>query len=383
MKDTLASPTPATIQPSGEGAAVTNGAPTEAEADVVLREVTVQYGTNRAVDTLDLAVGRGELLSLLGPSGCGKTTTLRVIAGFVRATSGHVLVKGRDVSGVPPYRRNLGIVFQSYALFPHKTVFDNIAFGLRMRGADHDAIQRAVCDIVDVVRLEGLERRYPSQLSGGQQQRVALARALVFHPEVLLLDEPLSNLDEKLRHEMRGEIRRIQQELGITAIFVTHDQGEALALSDRVAVMNQGRVEQLGTAREVYEAPSSRFVADFIGAAVLLPGRPEGPDTFLTEDGLRIRVGPDSSNSGLQSVWIALRPEAIVVNPSPERPLENRVQGIVSTVTYQGATTGLVVEVRPGGTLRVETPSGTAASLGPGATVELGWPASAGRLLER
>ena len=354
-----------------------------AEADVVLRGVTVQYGANRAVDNLDLAVGRGELLSLLGPSGCGKTTTLRVIAGFVRPSAGQVLVKGRDVGPIPPYRRNIGVVFQSYALFPHKTVFDNVAFGLRMRRAGRDQIQRAVGEITRVVRLEGFEGRYPGQLSGGQQQRVALARALVFRPEVLLLDEPLSNLDEKLRQEMRGEIRRVQQELGITAIFVTHDQGEALALSDRVAVMNDGRIEQVGSAREVYEAPASRFAAEFIGAAVVLPGRLDGPDAFVTDDGLRIAVRPEVAGATPAARWIALRPEAIQVNPLAEPALENRAQGVVRSVTYGGATTELVVEARPGGVLPVEAPSAVAVALRPGADVRLGWPAAAGRLLDR
>jgi putative spermidine/putrescine transport system ATP-binding protein len=230
-----------------------------------LQGLTKRYDDFVAVDNITLGVPKGELVAFLGPSGCGKTTSLRMIAGLTPQSGGHIVVGGKDLTGVPTYRRDMGLVFQSYALFPHMTVERNIAFGLEMRGVARDEIASRVRDAVSLVHLHGMETRRPTALSGGQQQRVALARALVIRPSILLLDEPLSNLDAKLRDEMRNEIRDIQQRLGITAVFVTHDQAEALTMCDKVVVMNRGKIEQMGTPIELYEQPRTGFVAEFIG----------------------------------------------------------------------------------------------------------------------
>ncbi len=235
------------------------------DAALRLAGITKRYGGVTAVDGVDLEVREGEFLTLLGPSGCGKTTTLGLIAGFFPPSAGEIYLKGRPVAGLPPFRRDIGVVFQDYALFPHMTAGDNVAFGLRMRGMEKSQIQKQVDQALDLVQLRGLAQRRPLELSGGQRQRVALARALVIRPAVLLLDEPLSNLDLKLREEMRVEIAGLQRRLGITTVFVTHDQGEALVMSDRIAVMNAGRIEQLGRPAEIYERPATRFVAEFIG----------------------------------------------------------------------------------------------------------------------
>jgi spermidine/putrescine transport system ATP-binding protein len=234
-------------------------------SDLRLEGITKCYGAVTAVDGVNLEVRDGEFLTLLGPSGCGKTTTLGLIAGFFPPTAGEIYLKGRPVAGLPPFKRDIGVVFQDYALFPHMTAGENVAFGLRMRGIEKSRIQKQVDEALELVQLRGLAERRPLELSGGQRQRVALARALVIRPAVLLLDEPLSNLDLKLREEMRVEIAGLQRRLGITTVFVTHDQGEALVMSDRIAVMNAGRIEQLGRPDEIYERPASRFVAEFIG----------------------------------------------------------------------------------------------------------------------
>jgi ABC-type Fe3+/spermidine/putrescine transport system ATPase subunit len=253
-----------------------------AETDVELRGVTKRFDDVVAVDALDLAVYRGEFLSLLGPSGCGKTTTLRLIAGFERPDEGELLIGGEDVSRLPPYRRDVNTVFQSYALFPHLNVVQNVAYGLRQRGLRKGAREAQAREILKLVRLPQVAERKPRQLSGGQQQRVALARALVMKPRVLLLDEPLGALDLKVRKELQLELKLIQREVGITFVYVTHDQEEALALSDRVAVMNQGRIEQLASPRDIYDAPATPFVADFIG------------DTnFIKQDGATLAVRPE------------------------------------------------------------------------------------------
>ena len=235
------------------------------EAALRLAGITKRYGGVIAVDGVDLEVREGEFLTLLGPSGCGKTTTLGLIAGFFPPGAGEIYLKGRPVAGLPPFKRDIGVVFQDYALFPHMSAGDNVAFGLRMRNLDRGEIDQRVKEALDLVQLRGLAERRPLELSGGQRQRVALARALVIRPAVLLLDEPLSNLDLKLREEMRVEIAGLQRRLGITTVFVTHDQGEALVMSDRIAVMNAGRIEQLGRPAEIYEKPATRFVAEFIG----------------------------------------------------------------------------------------------------------------------
>jgi spermidine/putrescine transport system ATP-binding protein len=250
--------------------------------DVELRDVTKRFDDAVAVDHLDLAVRKGEFLSLLGPSGCGKTTTLRLVAGFERPDEGEILIDGKDVAPLPPYRRDVNTVFQSYALFPHLTVLDNVAYGLKQRGLRRAAREARALELLRLVKLEQLARRKPKQLSGGQQQRVALARALVLAPKVLLLDEPLGALDLKVRKGLQIELKRIQSEIGITFVYVTHDQEEALAMSDRVAVMNEGRIEQLGPPREIYDSPATPFVADFIGET-----------NFIRRNGSVIAVRPE------------------------------------------------------------------------------------------
>ncbi|HEX4173544.1 MAG TPA: ABC transporter ATP-binding protein [Acetobacteraceae bacterium] len=241
-----------------------------AEPALQVSGLTRRFGHVTAVDRVDLTVWQGEFVTLLGPSGCGKTTTLNLIAGFIAPHGGTIRLQGRPVEWLPPFRRNLGLVFQDYALFPHMTVAENVGFGLRMRHVARAEVARRVADALTLVQLRGLGERRPHQLSGGQRQRVALARALVIRPAMLLLDEPLSNLDLKLREEMRVEISTLQRRLGIATVFVTHDQGEALTMSDRVAVMREGRIEQIGTASDIYERPATRFVASFIGAANLI-----------------------------------------------------------------------------------------------------------------
>ncbi|TIW89567.1 MAG: ABC transporter ATP-binding protein, partial [Mesorhizobium sp.] len=239
---------------------------------VEFRDIDIAYGKFVAVRDFSLSIRKGSFVTLLGPSGCGKTTILRSIAGLVDISGGQIMIDGRRVDDIPIYKRNIGLVFQSYALFPHKNVFDNVAFGLKYRNVPKPEIARKVGKALEMVRLPGSEKKLPSQLSGGQQQRIALARAIVFEPQVLLLDEPLSALDANMREEMRVEIKKIQKETGITAIFVTHDQEEALSMSDRIVVMNAGAVEQIGTPEQVYETPATAFVADFLGKANMLAG---------------------------------------------------------------------------------------------------------------
>jgi iron(III) transport system ATP-binding protein len=276
-----------------------------------------QAGDVRAVDNVSLAIAQGEFVTLLGPSGCGKTTTLRLIAGFESPTQGHIILDGRCLDDVPPNRRNMAMVFQSYAIFPHLSVFENIAYGLRIKRLPTAEMRYKIAQVLHLTALTGLEQRAPHQLSGGQQQRVALARALVMEPKVLLFDEPLSNLDAKLREQMRAEIRRIQQTLGITSVYVTHDQAEAMTLSDRIVVMHRGRIVQVGTAYEIYRRPVNAFVADFIGKANLLPARVVGvaPDRLDLEVLGRPLSLPPSDGArriGARAMLLA-RPEAIVL----------------------------------------------------------------------
>jgi putative spermidine/putrescine transport system ATP-binding protein len=295
---------------------------------VALTGVRKAFGTTAALAGVDLNVYEGELLSLLGPSGCGKTTTLNVIAGFVVPDAGHVLIDGSDVTAEPAWRRGLGVVFQSYALFPHMTVADNIAFGLRERGVPRADAAARVAEALELVRLAGAGAKRPGQLSGGQQQRVALARALVIRPRVLLLDEPLAALDRKLREEMRTELREIQRAVGTTTVFVTHDQHEALGLSDRVAVMNAGRIEQLGTPEEIYERPATAFVADFVGASSVLAGRATaagGVDVAGTP--LSVRLGRSLTPG--ETVRLLVRPEQIALGGEGANALPARVVGVM------------------------------------------------------
>jgi spermidine/putrescine ABC transporter ATP-binding subunit len=328
-----------------------------AAVDVHLDRVTKRFGPVTAVHAVTLEVRQGEVLALLGPSGCGKTTTLRMIAGFEDPDEGSVRIKGHVVNDVPTYRRNLGMVFQQYALFPHMTVFENVAFGLRMRRAARADVPALVREAMALVRLEGLEARFPSELSGGQQQRVALARAVVTKPSVLLLDEPLGALDRKLREQMQIELRALQRAVGITTIFVTHDQEEALTLSDRIAVMERGEIVQIGTPGEIYEHPRSRFVSDFIGVSNFLAGRVvarDGGAVTIALDGAEAGAVPlvAASADGLapgDPVEVAVRPEKIrLANGSARRadapvgradaPV-NIIAGRVENVVYLGAVT--------------------------------------------
>jgi spermidine/putrescine transport system ATP-binding protein len=298
----------------------------------------------RAVAGVDIVIRTGEFFSLLGPSGCGKTTTMRMIAGFEEPTSGEVRLYGKSVLGIPPNKRDVNMVFQSYALFPHMSVFENVAFGLRRKGVDKAEVTRRVGDILQTVGLTGREKRRPKELSGGQQQRVALARALVNRPRALLLDEPLGALDLKLRQAMQVELKRIQREVGITFIYVTHDQGEALTMSDRIAVMNDGLVEQLAAPREIYEHPASRFVAGFIGTSNLLSGTVQsvtGQTAVLVhrdgehvevelKDGMRVSPG--------DPLELTVRPEKMILSAEPA-PADCRLRGAVTEVVYLGTST--------------------------------------------
>ena len=304
-------------------------ASTIAKTVVALDGVSKRYGAVRALNAIDLAVYDGELLSLLGPSGCGKTTTLNVIAGFVVPDAGRVVLDGAEVTAQPAWRRGLGVVFQSYALFPHMSVGDNVAFGLRERGVSRRETETRVAETLALVRLPDAARRMPAQLSGGMQQRVALARALVIRPRVLLLDEPLAALDRKLREEMRAELKEIQREVGITTIFVTHDQHEALGLSDRVAVMHGGRIEQLGTPREVYERPATPFVADFIGASTALEGHALDERTVTLVGGQRVEVRLPHALATGAAVRLLVRPERVAVGVGGANTLRARIVSVM------------------------------------------------------
>jgi len=315
-------------------------------AVVELRGCTRDFGRVRAVDGLDLTVYEGEFLSLLGPSGCGKTTTLNLIAGFVAPTAGRVLIDGADVTDRPPYVRGLGVVFQSYALFPHMSAFENVAFGLRERRVPESEVRRRVGETLRLVRLDREGGQRPGQLSGGMQQRVALARALVYEPRVLLLDEPLAALDKKLREEMRGEMREIQRSVGITTIFVTHDQVEALSLSDRVAVMSRGRIEQLAPPREIYERPATRFVADFVGASSRLRGRATAADRVELGPGVSVRVDVGRALPIGEFVELAIRPERVAVGAELDAcAAANSIAGRIVRLTYLGAQMEVAVEI--------------------------------------
>ena len=338
-----------------------------------LRGCTRDYGAVRAVDALDLAVHDGEFLALLGPSGCGKTTTLNLVAGFVEPTAGRILVDGEDVTGRPPHLRGLGVVFQSYALFPHLSVRENVAFGLRERRVPKAEVERRVGEALGLVRLDRDGRQRPGELSGGMQQRVALARALVYQPRVLLLDEPLAALDKKLREEMRDELRAIQRSVGITTIFVTHDQAEALGLADRIAVMNRGRIEQLGEPREVYERPATRFVADFIGASTVLRGPAVAADRVAI-GGATLRMAEGRPRPAGATVELAIRPERVLLASAPgDNVLDARVEGLV----YQGAQTEVTARLADGQRVLAFVPEPVPVPLAIGETVRLHLPADA------
>ena len=355
---------------------------------VRLEAITKRFDQTLAVDALSLVVRRGEFVCLLGPSGCGKTTTLRMIAGFVEPDAGTISIDGQDVTDRPPNRRDIGMVYQSYALFPHMTVFENVAFGLRMRSVAGAAIAERVTAALALVDLAGLERRKPGQLSGGQQQRVALARALVIQPSVLLLDEPLSNLDAKLRKRMQLELKTLQRRVGITTIHVTHDQEEALSLADTVVILNGGAVEQVGTPRDVYARPRSAFVADFLGRANFMAGRVSapgpGPDgvTFVADRGEVLAVREAGTFLPGATVQAFIRPERVELRRAADGSRENGLPGKVEQVLFTGSLVTIEVQTTTGRRLVAERPSsGSEAIYEPGDPVLVVLPAEALRLL--
>jgi spermidine/putrescine transport system ATP-binding protein len=329
-----------------------------AEPALSLLGIEKRYGDTLAVAGITLDVPEGEFLTLLGPSGCGKTTTLGLVAGFFPLSAGEVRIKGRPVTNLPPFRRDIGVVFQDYALFPHMSAAQNVAFGLKMRKVAKEEANRRVAEALDLVKLRGLGERRPHELSGGQRQRVALARALVIRPAILLLDEPLSNLDLKLREEMRVEIAELQRRLKITTVFVTHDQGEALVMSDRIAVMNAGRIEQIGPPAEIYERPASRFVAEFIGRMNLFPGRVAAEGGALVvraAEGptLAVPVPPGALDGA--GVNIAVRPERARVLQEPPPAGWFAAQGRVDQILYLGSTREVRLQLQSGARATVET----------------------------
>lgn len=316
---------------------------------VELRDVVKLYGDIPAVDHVTMSIRHNEFFSLLGPSGCGKTTSLRMIAGFERPTSGQIIIDGKSMGGTPPFRRNVNTVFQSYALFPHMTVEQNVAFGLQMKGVGRDEIKRRTAEALELVRLPGMALRYPKQMSGGQQQRVALARALVNRPKVLLLDEPLGALDLKLRKEMQIELKTLQHQVGITFIYVTHDQEEALTMSDRIAIMSRGKALQIGSPLEIYERPNCRFVADFIGETNFLDGKVtavNGEFATLTLDDGHTFMG--RAGEGVRAGLLA----TLSVRPEKMQLLDNRVNGSTNTyevdifsIAYVGSDTRVIINL--------------------------------------
>jgi putative spermidine/putrescine transport system ATP-binding protein len=333
-------------------------------SSIRLSSLTKRFGALLAVDNLDLELNQGELVAFLGPSGCGKTTTLRMIAGFERADSGAIYLGGREVSNLPPERRDAGMVFQNYALFPHLTVYDNVAFGLQMRKVPKAEIRQRVADILAKVQLTGMETRYPRQLSGGQQQRTALARALVFNPTVLLLDEPLANLDAKLREEMRFYIRNLQQEFGITTVYVTHDQAEALVLADRVAVMRGGVLQQVDVPEEIYLRPKNAWIANFVGIANLIEGtvvdQADGIHVIKTHLGSLRGIADQTLLPGTR-VKVNVRPESLRLQVSAQEgdgadmvSAGNRLDGIVEDRAYLGNLADYRVRARGELILRVQ-----------------------------
>jgi spermidine/putrescine transport system ATP-binding protein len=360
--------------------------------DVELQGVSKKYGGVVAVDNIDLQVGHGSFYSLLGPSGCGKTTTLRLVAGFERPDRGRVLIAGRDVAALPPYRRDVNTVFQHYALFPHMTVKENVAFGLQEKKTSQAEVTRRVGEALDMVRLGHLGGRAPRELSGGQQQRVALARALVNRPTVLLLDEPLGALDLKLRKEMQLELKVLQQQVGITFVYVTHDQEEALTMSDRMAVMQDGHILQEGTPREIYEHPATRFVAEFIGLSNFFVGEvvAQENDRVLVQTAASLKVwcvtaqrpGPGTP------VTVAVRPEKIeIATSSPPPSAQNVWSGRVVAGTFLGEQTEYRVRLEAGQDVIVRRQNlglnGTNPQVAPGAVVYVSWPPDVSLVLPR
>ncbi len=365
-----------------------------AEFAVELRKVSKRFpGPSgeevRAVKDIAMQIRDGEFFSMLGPSGCGKTTTLRMIAGFELPTDGEVLIHGKPMGQTPPFQRPVNTVFQNYALFPHMTIGENVAFGLEMKGAPKSEISPRVQQALEMVRLPGYEKRRPKQLSGGQQQRVALARALVNRPEVLLLDEPLGALDLKLRKEMQLELKNLQREVGITFIYVTHDQEEALTMSDRIAVMDHGAVRQIGLASEIYEEPNSRFVADFIGETNFIEGKVQAVNGAYAEfeaGGLKFLASAPAGVGRGDGATLAVRPERIRLTHAKPEDTPNAYPGNVSESVYIGTDTRYLVELAPTVSVRVRqqnvVPVGMPALEGPvGVKVWVSWPPDSGRVL--
>jgi spermidine/putrescine transport system ATP-binding protein len=359
-----------------------SGVETDTQFDVELRKVFKVFNGETAVRGIDLNVRQGEFFSILGPSGCGKTTTLRLIAGFEDPTAGEVLIQGRSMVHVPAYRRPVNTVFQSYALFSHMTVWDNIAFGLRIKNCGKAEVQDRVREALRLVKMESFVRRFPSQLSGGQQQRVALARALVNRPTVVLLDEPLGALDLKLRKEMQVELSNLHKQLGVTFVMVTHDQEEALSLSDQIAVMNEGKIEQIGTPSEIYESPATPFVADFIGDTNLFQGQVQGHDAqtlkIVTDKGLKIiaKARGDGNHTLSQQVVVSVRPEKIQVSlEKPSTPV-NCFEGRLKHTMYLGTHVHYVVELLSGDVLTILQPSRLEGTPDPQTPIHIHWSAT-------
>ena len=361
---------------------------------VTLQGVTKRFGKTVAVDSIDLEVQPREFISLLGPSGCGKTTTLRMVSGFEEPTSGRILISGADTTSVPPHKRRVNTVFQSYALFEHMTVAENVAFGLRVKGFDKSTTATKVAEALDLVRLAQFAQRRPAQLSGGQKQRVALARAIVNEPEVLLLDEPLSALDLKLRQAMRHELSRLHDELGLTFIFVTHDQQEAITMSDRIAVMDHGRIHQLGTPSEIYERPASRFVADFIGETNLLEvigaGHSGGMPAVRMATGelVPLAEADNGSTAPDRKLLLAVRPQRVTVTAAdePSEPDQAAVAGQMAELLFLGDSTRATVMLADGSqvvALRYnEAGHHPFGQLRPGDPVTVGWSRDAACVIE-
>jgi spermidine/putrescine transport system ATP-binding protein len=351
--------------------------PVAGDADIVLRGVTKRFGDLTAVDALDLSIPRGSFFALLGPSGCGKTTTLRMIGGFEDPTEGTVLLGGQDVTDLPPFKRDVNTVFQSYALFPHLDVQRNVAFGLERRKLARQEVRERVGQVLELTQLTGLEKRKPNQLSGGQQQRVALARALVNRPRALLLDEPLGALDLRLRRQLQIELKRIQSDVGLTFVHVTHDQEEAMTMADEIAVMNEGRIEQRGSATDLYETPRTQFVANFLGLSNLIDARLTGRDpryaTYETHDGATVRAPSELARDG--EVRLGVRPEKLeILTEQPDGM--NVLRGRVEVAAFLGVSLQYVVRTPGGEELTVIEQNRAGAhggTVGPGRDVLLAW----------